>query len=228
MITYTVDFPAIADIIEDLNEEAHMKAFDDAANDVFLRATSKVVTQIKKKFNLGSVKENPYTWAFSSKLTGRTRKKSGRIRFFKKTAKNGSIKILIRGESIDSYLFNYGIPERIKATKSEKRKASLTRKYNKMSKRDKKKPVVKILRSGRVTTLDHAFFATMKSGHTGIFFRHSGEKKKINESRVITLVSMLHQVNYDKIYDDHYKANMPKRYEHYLKRQFRSSVWRIK
>ena len=222
MINFKINFPTLQDIIVDTDPELHEKAFVKASNDVFSRALPKIVTRIKQKFNLGVQKPSPYEFLFTSALTGITRKRSGRIRFFKAGKNGDTIKIITKGDSIDDYLFNYSYADELAMSRNKRRKKSLIKKVRGQKK--KVRPRVKILKKGTPVILTgKTFYAKMESGHFGIFRRRSD--KKIIELRTITLVSMMEQVNYEKIFDDHYQKNMPKRYSHYLKGLMKGSTW---
>lgn len=52
---------------------------------------------------------------------------------------------------------------------------------------------VKIMKDGKITTLPHAFIATMKSGHVGVFIRKGKGRTPIIEKRLVSIPTLFKQ-----------------------------------
>lgn len=204
------------DIMRETDPQVHKAVFTRAANDVILRSIPKLNTQIKRKWNLVMTPRGKYDWVVASALDRSASSAGGKINFRAASVERPLITITMDGSPINDMRFNYSFAAEVKAAMGLKKQAKIIKKMNKTSEKDLKRPRVKILKGGSTTTLHNAFYATMPTGHTGIYRRKSGEKKKMMELRTITLPSMFKQLKYNSMLEAHFQENMTKRYDHYL------------
>lgn len=223
MFNLEIKFPTLIDILQETDPALHTKVFVDAANDIAFRALSKTNSKIKRKWNLEFKKTTAYDWMIASKVDNKYSKRRGYVNFKSSKVERPLIEISMSGSPINDKRFDYKFDTEMQLLANNVKKSqALTKRTAKLLKKDKfalNRPRVKILKSKSATMLTKAFYATMKSGHSGIFRRM--EDGKIIELRTITLASMFEQVDYASIFEQHHKDNMTKRYDHYLSKALR-------
>lgn len=200
-------------IQQEIDPELHREVFIKTANDVVLRSIPKTNTQLKNKWNLLMKKQGSYDWVVASKIDKTYSKRGGHLRFRGASTSRQLIQITMDGSPINDKRFDASFAKQILASKGLKKQKAIIKRAGKLSKGERNRPRVKILKHGGVTPLHKAFYAKMKSGHEGIFRKKGG---KMIELRTITLPSMFKQLDYDALLDTHYKENVTKRYDHYL------------
>lgn len=189
------------------------KAFNATLNEIVAGAVSKSRTQIKKKWNI-DLKNDGGSWKFQNKTTGETKKRSGAIKIIKATNKRGYVEIVVTGEPINLSLFSFSYSEETRNKKTFKQKRAVAKKAQKDANRGKVR--VKIIKT-KTTTLPKSFWATMKSGHKGIFTRVPSSRK-IMENRSITPTSMFKQIDFESILKKDITEKLAGRFSHNLSR----------
>lgn len=196
------------------------KAYNATINEIVSGALSKSRTQIKKKWNI-DLKNDGGTWKFQNKTTGETKKRSGTIRIIKATNSRGYVEIIVTGTPINLSLFSFSYNEEVRSKKTFKQKRAVAKRAQKDANRGKVR--VKIIKT-KTTTLPKSFWATMKSGHKGIFTRIPSSKK-IVENRSIAPTSMFKQIDFENILRKDISEKIAGRFSHNLSR-ITSGYWK--
>jgi hypothetical protein len=193
--------------------------------------------ETKKKYNIGVGRlktedgkyVRPQKWVFIRKTDGKIPKRAGRVSFSPVNPKSGgTVYLKVTGTATPLALF---------ATSPDYGKV-----IQRKGKRKTKKIRVKV-QKGKTRTMDSwkyaktgktekLFRATMKSGHTGIFFKDTTKTKTktinrngktyrikynpILEANSITPTTMFINSDYEKTFKIVWEKRAYKRYEHYL------------
>jgi hypothetical protein len=208
-----IKIEGIEKLTNSLKPSIFSKAINATINEVVGGSLSKSRTQIKKKWNI-DLKNDGGTWKFQNKTTGETKKRSGIIKIIKATNSRGYVEIVVTGEPINLSLFSFSYNEELRNKKTFKQKRAVAKKAQKDVNRGKVR--VKILKT-KTTTLPKSFWATMKSGHKGIFTRIPSSKK-IVENRSITPTSMFKQIDFESILTKDISEKLAGRFSHNLSR----------
>jgi|GEM_PF-4666901 len=216
----SIKIDGIERLQSNLKPETFKKAYNATINEIVNGALSKSRTQIKKKWNI-DLKNDGGTWKFQNKTTGETKKRSGTIRIIKATNSRGYVEIIVTGEPINLSLFSFSYNEEVQNKKTFKQKRAVAKRAQKDANRGKVR--VKIIKT-KTTTLPKSFWATMKSGHKGIFTRIKSSRK-IVENRTITPTSMFKQIDFESILKKDISEKIAGRFSHNLSR-ITSGYWK--
>jgi hypothetical protein len=198
-----------------LDKKVWDRAFKATCNDVARQAFTEARKEIKKNWEINIAKISTNHYAFKSKQTGEIKKTSGHL-FIKPAFKNDRfIEIAAASEEgIPLILF----PNTFMVKRENGRVVNITKK-TKITHDDKLIIKAKIKKNKTIILKENAFYATMKSGHTGIFVRPTKKRLPILEKRVVSARTMFEQVGFEKILMKKWNEKANERMEFWLNRK---------
>ncbi len=190
-------------LLKELDPLLYKEAFRESANKMVSKTTDKTNEDIENKWNIDIKKLSETKYVAASKVDGKYNKRAGNLHLKFANKGQSNISLYFKGSPINLSRFAESLDI---GSYSQFDFGSM-----KIKKR-RKSPRVKILKSKSFRSIDNAFIATMRSGHTGIFIRKK-HSKKIVELRTITLPSMLQQVDFDGNLNEVWEKDMNKEFE---------------